>query len=182
MALQLAVLSDLRVGRIRRERRCRVGAVSEGKVEGRDAGERAKYTSREHAGHQRRRDAPVHKHEQQFGSAEERVRRRVRRTFCAAIFACRGRFGSGLLRCDRLDRARCAAAARRSGASSSEALRGLDQLSTELGRPTKKGLGEIPYCAFRRRERPGIAVRPKQRAETAKNRRQCRLPRRSSRR
>ena len=143
MALQLAVLSDLRVGRIRRERRCRVGAVSEGKVEGRDAGERAKYTSREHAGHQRRRDAPVHKHEQQFGSAEERVRRRVRRTFCAAIFACRGRFGSGLLRCDRLDRARCAAAARRSGASSSEALRGLDQLSTELGRPTKKGLGEI---------------------------------------
>ena len=112
-------------------------------MEGRDAGERAKYTSREHAGHQRRREAPVHKHEQQFGSAEERVRRRVPRTFLAAIFACRGRFGSGLLRCDRLDRARCAAAARRSGVNSSEALRGLDQLSTELGRPTKKGLEQI---------------------------------------
>ena len=150
MALQLAVPSDLRVGRVRRERRYRVGAVSEGKVEGRDASERAKYTSREHAGHQRRREAPVHKQEQQFGSAEERVRRRVPRTFWAAIFASRGRFGSGLLRCDRLDRARCAAAARRSGVNSSEALRGLDQLSTELGRPTELGVTEIPWSENRK--------------------------------
>ena len=137
MALQLAVLSDLRVGRIRRERRSRVGAVSEGKLDGRDAGERAKYTSREHAGHQRRREAPVHKHEQQFGSAEERVRRRVPRTFWAAVFACRGRFGSGLLRCDRLDRARCAAAAPRSAAASVKLGEELDQLWDESPQKTK---------------------------------------------
>ena len=45
MALQLAVPSDLRVGRVRRERRSRVGAVSEGKLEGRAAGEEVEYTS-----------------------------------------------------------------------------------------------------------------------------------------
>ena len=140
MALQLAVPSDLRVGRVRRERSFRVGAASEGKVEGRDAGERAKYTSREHAGHQRRREAPVHKHEQQFGSAEERVRRRVRRTFLAVIFACRGRFGSGKVRCDRLNRARRAAAAPRSAAASLKLGEELDQRWDELPQKTKMPL------------------------------------------
>ena len=137
MALQLAVPSDLRVGRVRRERRCRVGAASEGKLDGREAGERAKYTSREHAGHQRRREAPVHKHEQQFGSADLRVRRRAAGTFWAAISASRGQFGSGKVRCDRLNRARRAAAAPRSAAASVKLGEELDQRWTESPQKTK---------------------------------------------